>query len=196
MIIDNNKSLLRKKNKEVIVDKEIKEIKTDPVTTVDELLQKQVCQRFHNERVYLAMAIWCDIEGYTETAKFLSKQAIEERSHGVKFINYMLKQDIKVSSPQAQEITENFENLEILLNKILNQEVETTDILKKLHTEALKTSDVALLITEKYLKVQVEKKQLFLSVLNLFKLCEGSKIDFETNISKLMYDKMFKIGNL
>lgn len=197
MIIDNNKSLLRKKDKEVALDKEVtKEAKSSVVTTVEELLQKQVCHEFHNERMYLAMAIWCDIEGYTETARFLSKQAIEKRNHGMDFINYMLKQAIKVSPPQAREVDGDFENLEVLLEKALDQRVETTDMLKRLHTEALKTSDLSLIITKKYLKEQIEEEQKFLSILNLYKLCEKSKINFEIELNRLIDEDKYLIGML
>jgi len=196
MIIDNNKSLLREKNKEATTNIEAEEEKLDTITNIEKLLQKQVCHEFHNERLYLSMALWCEEKGYIETAKFFNIQSLEERSHGMDFINYMNKRKMKVNPPYEQPIEEGFNNLKSLLEAALKQEILTSTMIKEIHREALKSSDLALTIAFKYLEEQVEEEQLFNSLLNLYDLCDGSKIDFEMGISAIVKNNKYIIGNL
>ena len=172
------------------------EEKTETSDTIEELLQKQVCHEFGNERLYISMSLWCEENGYIETAAFFSEHSLEERRHGMDFINYMNKRKIKVNPPCEQDIEREFEDLKTLLKAALKQEIKTSSMIIKLHQETLKTSDLALTIARKYLQEQVEEEQLFSSLLNLHKLCGDSKIDFEMEVGQIKSNDKYKIGTL
>lgn len=184
----------KKEDGGVLIDSTEKKSETsDPIK---ELLQKQVCHEFGNERLYISMSLWCEENGYTETAKFFSKHSLEERRHGMDFINYMSKRKMKVNPPCEQEIEREFEDLGTLLKAALKQEIKTSSMIKEIHEEALKTCNLALTIANKYLCEQVEEEQLFISLVNLHKLCGDSKIDFEMEVGHLKSDDKYKVGTL
>ncbi len=171
--------------------------KSSSSSRIQELLQRQVCHEFDNERLYLAMALWADHKGYTETAKFFSKHTKEERRHGMDFINHMLAREMKVDPPCEEKQPSEFENLEDMIVQAVERERLTTKMIGEIHREALKTNDLALIIAGKYLNEQWEEEQLFNSLLNLYKLSKQNIIDFEMEVMKLK-DKhpKYKIGKI
>ncbi len=177
--------------------KELKEKKsTSKSSTINDLLQNQVCHEFDNERLYISMALWCSEKGYTETAKFFSKHSLEERRHGMDFVNFMVIRKINVQPPCETKVQREFDNMKSLLDAALAREKETSSMIREIHKEALKTSDLALTIAGKYLHEQVEEEQLFMSLINLYDLCGGSKIDFEMTVNKIKHNGKYKIGAL
>lgn len=192
----SNKS--NKTNKQVNPEKHInKEIKIGSKSSkIKELLQRQVCHEFENERLYISMSLWCEENGYTETALFFSNHSIEERDHGMDFINYMAKRKMRIEPPCDVKIQRDFDDMKSLLNAALAQEFKTTTMIKEIHQEALKTSDLAITIASEYLHEQLEEEQLFTSVINLYNLCNGSKIDFEMVINKIKDKNKYKLGSL
>ncbi len=164
--------------------------------SLNDLLQNQVCHEFDNERLYLSMALWCEENGYIETAAFFSGHSLEERQHGMDFINFMLKMKIRVEPPCPREVQRDFDDMKHLLEESVKREKETSKMISEIHKEAMKTNNLAITIANKYLQEQVEEEQLFESLLNLNNLCNGSKIDFEMEVSKIKAKDKYKIGTL
>lgn len=163
---------------------------------VYKLLQRQVNHEFENERLYTSMALWCEKNGYIETAKFFSGHSLEERKHGMAFINFMLKQKMSVETPYTTDIPRDFDSLKDVIVSSVRKENETTKMIEELHKEAVVNSPVVVTIAHQFLCEQVEEEQLFLSLLNLFKLCGDSKIDFEMEVGLLKSSSKYKIGEL
>ena len=177
MLIENNK------NKE-------------ETSTLQQLIQKQIVHEFENERLYLSMAIWCESKGFVETAKFFSIHALEERRHGMDFINAMLKLRLTVETPYTTDIKRNFEDLKDVLVQALKREELTSKMILKVHSEALEETSLLLEVTGKYIKEQVEEEELFRSVLNLYNISAGNKLDFEMAIGGIKSCGKYKIGSL
>lgn len=154
--------------------------------TIPELLQKQVCHEFGNERLFISMYLWCEEKGFNETGKFFKKHSLEERCHGMDFIEYMTKRHIPVNPPCEQPIERDFDSLGDMLKYALNQEIETTKMIRHLHHETLKTSDLAITIACKFLEEQIEEENLFKSILNLYKMADGSTFDFEMKLHHIV----------
>ncbi len=168
---------------------------SDGKSNIKDLLQKQVCHEFDNERLYFAMALWADYNGYTQLAKFYNKHKQEERRHGMDFVNHMLGRHMKVMPPCEHEQPENFEDIGDVIKQSIKREIETTEMIGELYAEALKTNDMALTIASKYLSEQHEEEQLFVSLYNLWKKCNGNIIDFEMEVGQLKETGKYKIGN-
>lgn len=173
MVEEKKSPVFSLKKKEEIVNKP---------TTLFALLQKQVEHEFHNERLYLSMAIWCNIKGYVETAKFFSTHALEERKHGMDFLNFMLNQRLPVETPIVTDVPTEFSDLTAVLTKALEREKLTSKMIAELHRDAISNASLASQVTTKYIAEQVEEEELFQSILNLHELCNGNKIDFEMEI--------------
>ena len=160
------------------------------------LLQEQVVHEFQNERLYLSMALWCSKNEYMQTAKFFSTHALEERQHGMAFINAMIKQRMDVVTPEPGPVETDFTNLEDVLEKAMKREIKTSKLIAQLHATAIKEHSLISQVTEEYVEEQVEEEQLFQSLLTLFHVCDGSKIDFEMEVRTIKTSGKYVIGNL
>lgn len=163
---------------------------------IQKLLQKQVDHEFSNERLYVAMSLWCAENGYTQTSKFFSDHAIEERSHAMLFINYMLKKKMKVLAPSLEAEKREYTNMREVLEDSVKREILTSKMVGEILTESIKTGDLAYTIAHEIMEEQIEEEQLFNSLLNLYENCNGSKIDFEMEIGNIKCNGKYKIGNL
>ena len=52
-------------------------------------INEQIRREEYSSRLYLAMAIWCETNGFPGAAAFLYRQTEEERFHQLKFIHYV-----------------------------------------------------------------------------------------------------------
>jgi ferritin len=191
--------MIKKKKTEVNEADTVKLVeKSSTDNSIKGLLQRQVDHEFFNERLYLSMALWCEEHGYVQTAKFFSEHALEEREHGMMFINHMANRKMKINPPKDKEVTREFSDLKAVFTAAIEQELETSKFIREIHQEALKTSDFALSIANKFIQEQLEEEQLFLSLMNLYDLCNSSKIDFEMEVMALKNseDNKYKIASL
>ena len=51
---------------------------------VAKALNEQIKLEEHSSRIYMSMAIWCEVQGYPGAAEFLYKHSDEERMHQLK----------------------------------------------------------------------------------------------------------------
>lgn len=183
-------------DKNGIIEPTQESINKSKATSLEELLAKQVDHEFANEALYFAMSVWCTNNGYYETAKFFEEQSKEERAHAVRFINFIAKRGMKVPVPTYEEISKDFVDIKDIMQKSLAREIETTKMIQNIHNEALKTSDLSILIADEFLKEQMEEEQLFISMINLVDMCNNSKIDFEMEIAVVRKKGKYKIGEI
>ena len=159
----------------------------DKEEKLEKLMQKQVDHEFENARLYLAMAIWCAQNEYPETAKFFSEHALEERKHGMDFINSMIIQEMELRQPITKKMKGEYENLEELLTDAVDREVMTSIMIGKIYKCAINQASLSIHIAEEYMEEQHEEEQLFKSILNLYRLHKkkDSIASFESQIGEL-----------
>jgi len=165
---------------------------------LEALMQKQIAHEFENARLYLAMGLWCHKHDLTETAKFFSGHALEERQHGMDFLNSMLVQGMDVKTPSTPTMYEDYEDLEELLKAAVDREILTSKMIGKLHHLAIKEGSIASDVTQKYMKEQYEEEQLFKSILSLYELHKhkDSLASFDSQMKEIKASGKFKIGEL
>lgn len=56
---------------------------------VEKALNEQITKEMYSSQLYLAMASWAEINGYSGSAQFLLEQADEERMHMLKIFNFV-----------------------------------------------------------------------------------------------------------
>ncbi|MGA2441045.1 MAG: ferritin [Tepidisphaeraceae bacterium] len=57
-------------------------------------LQRQLNQELGAAHSYLALAAWCNAQNFKGFARYLSKQAVEERQHAQKFMQHLLDRGV------------------------------------------------------------------------------------------------------
>lgn len=56
---------------------------------VENAINAQILKEEFSSRLYLQMASWCEVNGFSGAANFLYAQAEEEREHMLKFVHYL-----------------------------------------------------------------------------------------------------------
>jgi len=161
-----------------------------------ELAQKQIIHELENERLYLEMAAWCDYEGLTQTAQFFYQHSEEERKHAKDFWTHMLKQHHRAYLGPTKQMKKDYKDLTEVLTESIAREQETSAMIQHLLDVSREENTFLVTIAMHYVEEQLEEEQLFKSLLNLWKICDGSKIDFEMEVMKLKCaNGTYKFGN-
>ncbi len=89
---------------------------------VEESLNSQVVKEGYSSNLYLAMASWCEAEGYQGIAQWLYVQSEEERVHMLKFIHYINERGGKAFIPSFQQPPTSYESINKLFIEVLKHE--------------------------------------------------------------------------
>lgn len=134
------------------------------------LLNFRIEQEEFSSRLYLAMSVWLEYNGYSGAAKLWKKYSNEEMQHAQWAYQYLLDLDAMPVVPAIKQPTLEFNSLPdiVLLSK--QHEDEVTLQCQQLAGEALKHADfMTLEIAQKYLREQIEelaKSQYWIDWLN------------------------------
>ena len=156
-----------------------------------DILNRQVKMEAHSSAAYLAMAAWCDVRGYDNSAEFFFEQSEEERKHQLKIFKYLCDMECEAVSPSIGESQHDFGSLKEVFEKALEMEVAVSDSIHEIVGDCRKYNDVA---TEEFMKwfvmEQIEEEYIARRALELFDVLGEDKIAlamFEERISKIEY---------
>ena len=103
---------------------------------VEKAINEQILKEEYSSRLYLQMASWCEVNGFSGAANFIYAQAEEEREHMLKFIHYLndrgghsLLKDIEKPPYEYKDITDIFEQVmkhEQFITASINEVYEVT----------------------------------------------------------------------
>ena len=81
------------------------------------ILNRQIKMEAQASAVYLAMANWCDVNGYDHSADFYFKASDEEREHQLKLFHYVTDMECDAVSPTIDEVQSEFGKLREVFEK-------------------------------------------------------------------------------
>ena len=108
-----------------------------------DILNRQIKMEAHSSAAYLAMAAWCDIRGYDNSAEFFFKQSEEERKHQMKLFHYLCDMECQAISPTVGESEHDFGSLKKVFEKSLDIEVAVSDAIHEIVNDCRKYNDIA-----------------------------------------------------
>lgn len=154
-------------------------------------LNRQIKMEAHSSAAYLAMAAWCEVRGYDNSAEFFFEQSDEERKHQLKLFHYLCDMECHAISPQIGESQDEFGSLREVFEKALEMEVAVSDSIHDIVGECRKYNDIA---TEEFMKwfvmEQIEEEYVARRAVELFDVLGEDKIAlgmFEERILKIEY---------
>lgn len=123
---------------------------------------------------YLAVASWCDSNGYEGSSAFYHNQSAEENLHFMKFFNYINQVGGHAHVPELKKPATAFKSILETCQKSLEAENKVTQSIYKLIETARKENDYA---TEAFLKFfvdeQLEEEMLFTRLIDRINLIGG-----------------------
>ena len=120
--------------------KDLVRLRTSLKEEVENILNEQVKLEALASSRYLAMAAWCDRNGYANSADFFFEQAEEEREHMLKIFKYISDMGGTAVSPEVTGIQQEFASFREVFETALEHEVgvsqainRVVDVCRKMH---------------------------------------------------------------
>ena len=156
-----------------------------------DIINRQVKMEAHASNAYLAMAAWCDVRGYDNSADFFFQQSDEERKHQLKLFHYLCDMECEAAAPVVGEVQHDFGSLREVFEKALDHEIAVSDSIHEIVGECRKYNDIA---TEEFMKwfvmEQIEEEYIARRAVELFDVLGEDKIAlgmFEERILGIEY---------
>ena len=141
------------------------------------IINRQIKMEANSSAAYLALAAWCDVRGYDNSAEFFFKQSEEERKHQLKLFHYLCDMECDAISPTVSESQHDFGSLRAVFEKALEHEIAVSDSIHEIVGECRKYNDIA---TEEFMrwfvKEQIEEEYVTRRALELFDVLGEDKL--------------------
>lgn len=108
---------------------------------IEALINQQIKKEAHSSSLYLAMASWCNQNGFDNSADYFFKQAEEERAHQMKFFKYVLDMGGNAISPEVTHVKGDFNSFREVFEEALEQEIAVTQSIKAIAAKCHKEHD-------------------------------------------------------
>lgn len=138
---------------------------------LETLLNEQIAIESRSSYAYLAMASWCDVQGFEGAANFFYKQSDEERIHMLKLFQYINERGGHAITPVHEPVQITYSGINELMDLFYAHEVKVSEAVNKLVYEANKEMDYTTLnFLQWYIQEQHEEETLARSLLDKIKL--------------------------
>ncbi len=109
--------------------------------TIEKALNEQIKREEQSSRIYLAMASWCQVNGYQGAAEFLYAQVEEERMHEGKFIHYLNDRGGHAVLMAVEKPVEKFKSVMNVFQEVLKHEEYITASINDIYALAVSEKD-------------------------------------------------------
>jgi ferritin len=143
---------------------------------VQAAINKQIQKEEFSSRLYLAMAIWCEVNGYPGAAAFLYQHAEEERIHQMKFVHYVNDRGGKAELFEQEQPSADFSSLQDMFEQVLDHEEYITASINNLYALTLDEKDFTTgNFLQWFITEQLEEESLMRTILDKIKLVGADK---------------------
>lgn len=143
---------------------------------VEAAINKQIQKEEFSSRLYLAMAIWCEVKGYPGASTFLYSHANEERLHQMKFVRYVNERGGKARLFDQEQPADEFNSLQELFEEILEHEEYITASINDLYDLTFSEKDFTTgNFLQWFITEQMEEESLMRTILDKIRLVGADK---------------------
>lgn len=138
---------------------------------VEKALNDQVAMEAFASNYYLAMAAWCDLKGFTGTAKFFYNQSEEERDHMMRIFHYLIEARGKAEAPAIERPQLDYKSLPSIFETALKNEIKVTKSIHKILDVCTELRDYRTIsFLQWFITEQVEEENQFQTILDKLKI--------------------------
>lgn len=143
---------------------------------IQKALNDQIMREEQSSRIYLAMASWCETNGFQGAADFLYGHSDEERMHQLKLVHYLNDRGGYATLQKLDETKSEFKSLQDIFEAILEHEKYITGCINDIYELCLKEKDYTTgNFIQWYINEQIEEESLVNTVLDKMKLAGNDK---------------------
>jgi len=143
---------------------------------VEEAINLQIKEEEHSSRIYLAMASWCEANGYPGAASFFYRQTLEERFQALKFSQYVNERGGHAVLKSLPEPISKFNHIIDLFKETLKHEEFITSCINNLYEVTGQEKDFT---TQTWLQFfiteQIEEESTVRGILDKFEMVGDNK---------------------
>jgi len=110
---------------------------------IEILLNNQIKMEAEASSKYLAMASWCDRNGFKNSASYFMKQSEEERGHMLKIFNYIMTVGGTAVAPEVAAVRQEFASFRSVFEAALQSEILVTQSINRIVTQSRREEDYA-----------------------------------------------------
>lgn len=172
--------------------KDLLRLKTSLTEEIESALNEQIKREAHASSTYLAMASWCDRNGFDYSADYFYEQAEEERAHMLKIFKYVSDLGGNAISPEVVNIQQDFESFRTVFELALENEIAVTQAINKIVGKCHQMNDFTTVsFLQWFLQEQIEEEYIARRALELFDVIgeEGiGQFTIDKQIPKISYE--------
>lgn len=173
--------------------KDLLRLKTSLTEEIETALNAQVKLEANSSATYLAMAAWCDRNGFDNSATFFYNQSDEERKHMLKIFKYISDLGGHAVSPDLKDIPQEYNSFREVFEKALEQEIQVTQAINKIMDKCHKVKDYSTAtFLQWFMTEQIEEEYVARRALELFDVIgeEGvGRFMIDKQIPKISYEE-------
>ena len=143
---------------------------------VEKAINDQIKKEEYSSRLYLAMASWCQANGYPGAAAFLYKHSDEERMHQLKFVHFLNDRKGYAVLEPIEKPPFKFKSLLDMFKDILKHEEYITASINDLYHLSVTEKDYTTAnFLQWFITEQVEEENLVNGILDKMNLVGADK---------------------
>lgn len=143
---------------------------------IEKAINDQILREEYSSRLYLAMASWCQKNGYPGAAAFLYAHSDEERMHQLKFVHYLNDRNGYAVLKAVEQPPFRYENLLSMFQEILKHEQYITASINDIYAICLEEKDyITANFLQWYITEQLEEETLVGGILDQMQLAGNDK---------------------
>ena len=161
---------------------------------VENALNDQILKEAESSQLYLAMAVWAEVEGYSGVAEFLYAHSDEERAHMLKLMKFINERGGEAIINELAAPQNNYESIEDVFTKLLNHEIMVTNSINELVFLCLQEKDYTTHnFMQWFVAEQLEEEALARNVMDKIKIIGSDKAGlylFDRDINKIQTNNL------
>lgn len=158
-----------------------------PNTKFHALLQEQIYNEFSSAQQYIAIAVYFDQFDLPQLAQHFYRQAVEERNHAMRMVQYLLDRDAAVEIPGVDAVRNHFDKPRDALMLALEQERAVTEQVTRLASVARDEGDyLGEQFIQWFLREQIEEVAKMSTLVRVAKRAGDNLFDLENFIAREM----------
>lgn len=143
--------------------------------TLTKALNDQMTAEAFNAQIYLAYGSWASDKGYDGISNLLFRHQNEERTHMMKFLEYILKRGAKPEITEIPHPGEDPINVNDCFEKVFQYEVKNTESIYNIVNMAMAEKDwITWNFLQWFVKEQTEEETLAMDLLGKVKIAGGA----------------------
>jgi len=156
---------------------------------IENILNIQVDKEAFSSRLYLAMAVWAEINGLSGISEFLYTHSEEERMHMLKLVKFINERGGVAKISAIEKPKSEFNSVEELFSDLLNHEIMITNSINEIVHLCLKEKDFTTHnFMQWFVSEQMEEEALARTIMDKIKMIgedKGGLYLFDRDINKI-----------